>query len=148
MAIVKERMSWTELSKIIENTKNINPEKYTVIKNDLHSIHIQAVDFDKECYIYNSSKAIFFALNLRPDPNMWYVFINQDFVFFIEIFPTNHLKIHNHGNVNFLTKDKMDVVINELFEIIENTDIFLLELLNHQNTTVEFIGDKNEYWRF
>ncbi|MGB3110813.1 MAG: hypothetical protein WBB40_09530 [Psychrobacter alimentarius] len=52
----------------------------------------------------------------------------------------NYITINFYGNTNKPTEEDKKEVVNQLFYIIENADIFLLEDVIKDNMTIEFVG--------
>jgi len=140
---VKEHMSATQLKKILNERKHLNEReaKFLLILLERNLENITPPEtFEKSRYIYHTDDAIFYAIAYgRPDPYHRFAFLNDKFIVGVGV-GYYHLELDFRGNINEPTdKDKKEVV-NQLFDIVENADVFLLECMTRDNTTLEFVG--------
>ena len=140
---VKEHMSATQLKNIINDRKHLNESKvrYLLIFLEKYLENITPPEtFEKSRYIYHTDDAVFYAIAYgRPDPYHRFAFLNDKFIVGVGV-GYYHLELDFGGNINKPTEQDQREVINQLFDIVENADIFLLECMTRDNTTIEFVG--------
>ena len=139
---VKEHMSATQLKNIINDRKHLNESKvrYLLIFLEKYLENITPPEnFEKSRYIYHTDDAVFYAIAYgRPDPYQRFAFLNDKFIVGVGV-GYYYLELDFGGNINKPTEQDQREVINQLFDIVENADIFLLECMNRDNTTIEFV---------
>ena len=139
---VKEHMSAMQLKNIINDRKHLNERevRYLLIFLEKYLENITPPEtFEKSRYIYHTDDAVFYAIAYgRPDPYHRFAFLNDKFIVGVGV-GYYHLELDFRGNINEpIDKDKKEVV-NQLFDIVENADVFLLECMTRDNTTIEFV---------
>lgn len=139
---VKEHMSATQLKNIINDRKHLNERevRYLLIFLEKYLENITPPEnFEKSRYIYHTDDAVFYAIAYgRPDPYHRFAFLNDKFIVGVGV-GYYYLELDFRGNINELTEQDQREVINQLFDIVENADIFLLECMTRDNTTIEFV---------
>ncbi|NRD70694.1 hypothetical protein HQR03_09125 [Psychrobacter okhotskensis] len=141
---VKEHMSAKQLKKILNERKYLNPKK---LKTLLRILEEKAQDitppeiFEEAYYIFNTEEAIFYGIQ-GPISSLSYVFLNKNFVVNVDIRGNRSYSVtlSFHDNINKPTDEDKKEVINQLFDIVENAEVFLLEDMTRDNTTIEFVG--------
>lgn len=140
---VKEHMSATQLKKILNERKHLNEEeaKYLSITLERNLENITPPKtYEKSHYTYHSDDAVFYSIAYgRPDPYFRFIFLNDRFIVGVGVDRPN-IELDFRNNLNKPTEQDQREVINQLFDIVENADIFLLECMNRDNTTIEFVG--------
>ncbi|WP_298809353.1 hypothetical protein [uncultured Psychrobacter sp.] len=140
---VKEHMSATQLKKILKERKYLNPKKLETLLRILEE-KVQEVippkKFEEVYYIFNTEEAVFYGIQ-GPISCLSYVFLNNNFVVNVDIRGNRSYSVtlSFHDNINKPTDEDKKEIINQLFDIVENAEVFLLEDMTRDNTTIEFV---------
>lgn len=142
---VKEHMSATQLENIINERKHLNPKRaetlLRILEEDLESLS-PSTAFEEGCYTYHTDDAIFYPAISSSGSYWGFAFLNKKFILDIDMGRQlqNYITISFYGNTNKPTEEDKKEVVNQLFYIIENADIFLLEDVIKDNMIIEFVG--------
>ncbi len=140
---VKEHMSATQLKKILNERKHLNESTarslFIILEKDLENITLPKT-FEESRYTYHSDDAVFYSIAYgRPDPYFRFIFLNDRFIVGVGVDRPN-IELDFRNNLNKPTVEDKKEVVNQLFDIVENAEVFLLECMTRDNTTIEFVG--------
>ena len=141
---VKEHMSATQLENIINDRKHLNPKRAETLLRILEE-KVQdttpSENFEEAYYIFNTEEAIFYGIQ-GSISSLTYVFLNKDFIVNVDIRGSRpySVALSFHDNINKPTDEDQREAVDQLFYIIENAEVFLLEDMTRDNTTIEFVG--------
>lgn len=149
MTIVNEHINEECFRKEIELRRELNPILSEKILSSLEQRLIELrktginTSFEKAFYIYHTKEAFFYidSLEMKPWGDLDFIFFNDKFIIWGSIFG-HHLEFRLGDNKNFLIDEDKEIIIRQSTELIENSDIFLLEDFTRDNMTFEFTGDK------
>ena len=142
---VREHMSATQLENIINDRKHLNPKRaetlLRILREKLESFSLSTT-FEEGCYIYHTDDAIFYPTIVSSGSYWGFAFLNKKFILDIDMGRQlqNYITISFRDNSNRPNEEDKKEIVNELFYIIENADIFLLENVTKDNMIIEFVG--------
>ena len=140
---VREHMSATQLKKILNERKHLNERKvkflFIILEEHLGNI-TPPKTYEKSHYTYHTDDAVFYSIaHSRPDRYFPFIFLNERFIVGVGVDRPN-IELDFRHNFNKPTDEDKQEVVNQLFDIVENAEVFLLECMTRDNTTIEFVG--------
>lgn len=145
MMKINEHMTATQLKNIINERKHLSLIRSEVLLRELEE-YVKDITpprtFEESCFTFHTNGTVFYATGRSVFSSMYQaVFLNKNFIVGVSIrcCHPNSVTLDFKKNSNKPTEQDKKEVFNQLFDIIENADIFLLEDMTRDNTTIEFV---------